>query len=104
MFVVNMTFISSSEVKKYIFHSCRKLHNNVYEYTFYGLHMHFTQVVVRSDIIYAESRIQSYRRVDVKVDYVLKKEPLKPIDRFGEMDTLTKYFSSIWKRVYSETK
>ena len=33
MFGVNMTFISSSEVKKYIFHECRRQECNIHFFT-----------------------------------------------------------------------
>ena len=81
-----------------------KLHNNVYEYTFYGLHM--ALYICCGEVRYNVCRVkdQFLRPCSCQSRLRFEKGPLKPIDRFGDMDTLTKSFASIWKRVYSETK
>ena len=60
MFVVNMTFILSSEVKKCIFHECRKYIFSKYAFYFINNSLYFiTLYIINGNIILKEIRILS---------------------------------------------
>ena len=59
MFGVNMTFTSSSEVKKCIFHECRNITFSKYAFYFINNSLYFiTLYIIKCQILFPEKKIR----------------------------------------------